>query len=204
MSLSTTTKSLMRPGFDDPVMDSQASFRRLLDAMAQPGRVEAMQSDLEPPAPLQAAATAVCLTLLDLDTTLWLDKAARDSEGLRQFLAFHCGCPLVDEPAEAAFALITEPLTMPALESFGQGSAEYPDRSTTLIIQVRALHPEGETILSGPGIEDRRRFDATPLPLEFWEQACANHAGFPLGVDLIFATADRVAAVPRSTRLEIA
>ena len=200
----TTSDATLQPGFDDPVMDSQASFRTLLDAMARPGSIETLVCDLDPPAPLLSAATAVCLTLLDVDSPLWLDKPARESEDLCRFLSFHCGCPLVEAPAEAAFALITEPLTMPPLQAFGQGSAEYPDRSTTLIIQVRALHPEGETILRGPGIEESRRFDASPLPLDFWEQAKANHERFPLGLDLIFAAPERLAALPRSTRLEIA
>jgi alpha-D-ribose 1-methylphosphonate 5-triphosphate synthase subunit PhnH len=34
------------------------------------------------------------------------------------------------------------------------------------------------------------------------EQARKNHALFPRGVDLLFVTADAVAALPRSTRVE--
>ena len=200
----TTSETSLQPGFDDPVMDSQASFRTLLDVMARPGRIERLDAALEAPELLHKAAAAVCLTLLDVDTPFWLDEAARDSESLRRFLAFHCGCPIVESPKDAAFALATEPLTMPSLDSFGLGSAEYPDRSTTLVIQVRALHEEGGSILRGPGIEDSRRFDASPLPLDFWEQAQANHEAFPLGVDMVFATADRIAALPRTTALEIA
>lgn len=200
----TANESALRPGFDDPVMDSQASFRTLLDVMARPGRIEKIDCALDPPPPLLSAAAAVCLTLLDVDTPLWLDQFARESEELRAFLSFHCGCPIVEEPASAAFALVTDPLTMPALRAFGQGTAEYPDRSTTLIVQVRALHAEGDAILRGPGIEESHRFDASPLPLDFWAQAQLNHEAFPLGVDLIFATSERVAALPRSTALEIA
>ncbi len=193
----------LKPGFDDLVMDSQRSFRALLGAMARPGNPVTLDCAPDAPEPMLPAAGAACLTLLDLDTPLWLGAQARESEALRRYLAFHCGCPLVEQPAEAAFALVVDPLTMPPLSAFGQGTAEYPDRSTTVIIQVRALHVEGQALLRGPGIANSQRFDATPLSLDFWDQVRANHETFPLGVDLLFATADRVAALPRSTSLEI-
>ena len=61
------------PGFADPVFDSQATFRAALDALARPGRVAALPPVLTPPAPLNPATAALCLTLADLDTPLWLD-----------------------------------------------------------------------------------------------------------------------------------
>ena len=206
--MDTTHQQALQPGFDDPVLESQSVFRALLDAMARPGRPEEIAPALEVPAPLRPLAAAVCLTLLDVDTPLWLDAPARASESLRRFLAFHCGCPLTEDPAVAAFALITDPQAMPPLGAFGQGSAEYPDRSTTLVVQVEtlgeALSEDGGTVLRGPGIEGSRRFHAAPLPPGFWAQAQANRAGFPRGVDVVFAAPDRLAALPRSTRLEVA
>ena len=202
--MAAATQDRLQPGFDDPVLESQSVFRAMLSAMAQPGRRQDIASGPEVPAPLQPVAAAVCLTLLDVDTTLWMDEAARASEGLERFIAFHCGCPVTEDPAEAAFALVTDPLAMPPLGAFGQGTPEYPDRSTTLVLQVQALNGDGGPLLRGPGIEDSRRFDAEPLPPGFWAQARANHAGFPRGVDLIFAAPAHLAAVPRSTHLEIA
>ncbi len=190
-------------GFDDPVMESQEVFRAVLAAMAQPGRVQDVSPNLDPPAPLGPVAAAVCLTLLDVDTRLWLDPAARGSDGLRRFLAFHCGCPLTEDPAEAGFALIAETGALPALERFNQGSAAYPDRSTTLILQVGDIRAGAGPRLSGPGIANSQRFDAGPLPPGFWSQAAANRARFPRGVDLIFAAPSRLAALPRSTRVEV-
>lgn len=196
-----------RPGFDDPVIGSQAVFRGLLDAMARPGRpipLAPARLLVEPsvPVPLSAEAALACLTLLDLDTCLWLDGPAAASEALRRYLAFHCGCPIVAEPETADFALVTDPRAMPPLRAFGQGSAEYPDRSTTVILQIRTLSGEAGVTLRGPGIEASRRFAAAPLPPGFWDQAQANRARFPRGVDLVFVAPGAVAALPRSTRIE--
>lgn len=198
------TRERLQPGFADPVLESQSVFRAMLNAMARPGQCQDIAPALDVPAPLRPLAAAVCLTLLDVDTALWLDGPARDSEALRRFLAFHCGCPLIGDPAEAAFALIADPPAMPPLAAFGQGSAEYPDRSTTLVLQVDTLNEAAGPVLRGPGIEDSRRFDADPLPPGFWAQARANRAGFPRGVDIFFAAPGQLAALPRSTRLETA
>lgn len=206
--MTATAQAPLQAGFDDPVLDSQACFRVVLDAMAQPGRISALAAgkmplDLAVPEPLQPVMAGLCLTLLDLDTNLWLDPAAALSEALRRYLAFHCGCPIVATPADADFALVTDPRAMPPLADFRQGSAEYPDRSTTILLQVERLtNGEGAT-LRGPGIEDSRRFGASPLPSDFWSQVQSNRALFPCGVDVIFAAPAAVAALPRSTRVEM-
>jgi alpha-D-ribose 1-methylphosphonate 5-triphosphate synthase subunit PhnH len=55
--------------------------------------------------------------------------------------------------------------------------------------------------LSGPGIKGDATLAVSPLPKDFVAQWAANHAGFPLGVDLIFAADARLAALPRSTAI---
>ncbi len=50
---------------------------------------------------LDRATAAVLLTLVDADTTLWLDGAAGAA---REWVAFHCGAPAAG-PAEARFAV---------------------------------------------------------------------------------------------------
>jgi alpha-D-ribose 1-methylphosphonate 5-triphosphate synthase subunit PhnH len=51
-------------------------------------------------------------------------------------------------------------------------------------------------VLEGPGIETQARLDL-PDPAAFRR----NHARFPLGLDFFFTCGDRLAAVPRSTRV---
>jgi len=57
-------------------------------------------------------------------------------------------------------------------------------------------------VLTGPGIETTRDFDAVGLPDWFWSAWAVNHGAFPLGVDAIFTCSDEFCALPRSTHAE--
>jgi len=188
------------PGFGDPVHDAQACFRAVLDAMARPGRIVDLDLELAPPSPLQPASAAMLLSLADFDTPLWLEPGA-GAEALTGFLRFHCGCPLTANPGEAAFALVTDPLAMPPLEEFAQGSDDYPDRSTTLIVQVDRLASDTGWTLRGPGIAESAQLSAAPLAADLVTQLQTNHRRYPRGVDLVLTAHRRLAALPRSTRI---
>jgi alpha-D-ribose 1-methylphosphonate 5-triphosphate synthase subunit PhnH len=187
-------------GFRDPVGDAQAVFRTAMNAMARPGRPVMLGANLTPPAPLSAAMAAVLLTLCDFETPVWLDPALLDAGGVREFLRFHTGARLVATPAEATFAVISDPMRMPPLADFAQGTADYPDRSTTLIVSVHTLKAEGWK-LEGPGINGAVHFSAAPLPEDFAGQMRANRATFPRGVDVLLVTGNAIAALPRSVTL---
>lgn len=188
-------------GFQNPPMAAQAVFRALMDAMARPGTVRAVEALAEPPSPLTATAAAVALTLCDHDTPLWLDPRLDVSNDVRGWLGFHCGAPLTTIPADAHFALVSNPGELMALENFAQGSQEYPDRSTTLILQVDTLTKGRELHLEGPGIKTNATLSPFPLPRHFVAQWKQNRARFPRGVDLILAAPGAVAGLPRSTRI---
>jgi alpha-D-ribose 1-methylphosphonate 5-triphosphate synthase subunit PhnH len=189
------------PGFRDPVRDAQMVFRRLLGAMSYPGRAVAHEGSRSVPAPLHASSYALCLTLMDVDTPVWLDPAAR-SESLLAHLAFHCGCPVVDSPARAAFALISAPGSMPDLATFNAGLDAYPDRSTTVIIQVESLVSGAPIALSGPGILGTTRLQVRGLPPAFSAMWRANRARYPQGVDVILTDPGHMVGLPRSCHLE--
>lgn len=185
------------PGFADAVQQSQAIFRRVLDAMARPGTCHEIPELPYCPAPLNAASTAIALTLLDDSTPVWLDPAA-GNQHVRDFLAFHCGCPTVDAPSEAAFALIAGPL--PPLDTFNPGTDEFPENSTTLIVQVTTVASGDDIALAGPGIEDVTTISNPGLADDFWQERAAMDALFPCGVDLILTAGRRLACLPRSVR----
>lgn len=189
-------------GFADPVFDSQRTFRTLLEAMAHPGSILPAPRLPDVPAPLYPSAAALCLALADFDTPLWLDAPLSATPTVKALFGFHCGCPLTEDPGQAAFALIAAAPAMPPLEAFAQGSDEYPDRSTTLVIQVAELSDDPAVTLRGPGIRSQRTLDARPLPGDFWRQVQANGARFPRGVDIVLASGRTLAALPRSTRIE--
>jgi len=187
------------PGFADPVFESQAVFRAILDAMAHPGTVTSLPSSLYPPVPHFQAQAEVALTMLDFETPVFVDAAlGRDS--LHNWLRFHCGCPVTENPAEAAFAFVGAS-TMPLLADFNQGDPKYPDRSTTVVIGCEALTGGAAQWLEGPGIAGRIWASPSGLPETFWAQMVANREMFPLGVDVILADETSVIALPRTVRV---
>jgi len=116
-------------------------------------------------------------------------------------LRFHAGVRLVQDPADADFALITEPASMPPLTMFAHGDLRYPDRSATLIIQVEDFRGNAGKRFAGPGIRDVEQLLIEGLPGEFWQQRAAMSTQLPLGVDLIFISGQRMVALPRTTRV---
>lgn len=186
-------------GFSEPVFEAQHAFRAVMNALARPGTIATLSTDLDPPAPLTPELAAIALALVDHETPLWLDAPLVAAAGVAEFLRFHTGAAIVAAPDEAAFALVSDPSDCPPLDDFALGAQDYPDRSTTLVIAVDRLAADDGFHLAGPGILDRARLALEPLPPGFAAQLAANRARFPRGVDLIFACAGRVAALPRTT-----
>jgi alpha-D-ribose 1-methylphosphonate 5-triphosphate synthase subunit PhnH len=197
--MNVTQMSVSQPGLADPVHQSQEIFRTILTALSEPGRI--MQVSFQPVADLTtgAAALAVLLCLADGDTPLWLGATANT---LAAYLRFHTGAPVVADPRDAHFALIANQADFRPLAQFDPGTEDYPDRSTTLIIEVEALDEGGPIGLRGPGIPDHRHLTMHGLPPAFAAQWAANHAQFPCGVDVILTCGTRLIGLPRSTILE--
>jgi alpha-D-ribose 1-methylphosphonate 5-triphosphate synthase subunit PhnH len=185
--------------FTDPVFESQAVFRRIMRAMAAPGTIFHCGETLAPPAPLEPAAAAALLTLADFETPLWI--APSFAGAVAAYLTFHTGAPLAPAPAAAAFALVDLAGDGLRLERFALGSAEYPDRSTTVVAQAASFGEGPALKLAGPGVAGEAELRAAPLPDDFLAQWRANRGGFPLGVDLILAAGAKLACLPRSVVL---
>ncbi|SIN75163.1 phosphonate C-P lyase system protein PhnH [Halodesulfovibrio marinisediminis] len=185
-------------GFINPVQNSQQWYRVILNAMSRPGNVyipESIEAFSNNPKLCHKTTASIALTLFDNDTTIWLQSP---EENLSRWLQFHCGCPLTDLPEEAAFALITDGSSLPDLTQFAIGTADFPDRSTTLIIQVSSL-AEGDTIkLSGAGIATTKTLKVSGLNASFWNAQETNSALFPQGFDTILAAPDGVICIPRT------
>jgi alpha-D-ribose 1-methylphosphonate 5-triphosphate synthase subunit PhnH len=189
--------------FADPVFESQAVFRRIMRAMAVPGTIFHCGESLAPPAPLAPAAAAALLTLADFETPLWIAPsfAAASGGAVAAYLTFHTGAPLAPSPETAAFALIDLAADGLRLERFAQGTAEYPDRSTTVVAQGACLGEGPKLTLAGPGVAGEAELRAEGLPRDFLAQWAANRGGFPLGVDMILAAGTALACLPRSVVL---
>ncbi|HQS08001.1 MAG: phosphonate C-P lyase system protein PhnH [Rhizobiales bacterium 24-66-13] len=187
-------------GFADAPREAQEVFKAVMWALARPGLPVPLRTRLAPPAPLSPDMAAIALALLDYETPVWLDPALAAAPAVAAFLRFHTSAPLVEAPAAGRFALIADGSALPDFARFALGEPDYPDRSTTLVVQVTTLG-EGPIQLEGPGIETRVGFAAAPLPADFSARLAANRQLFPLGVDLILVAPGAVLGLPRSARV---
>ena len=196
-----TTVAELPAGFADKVLSAQSTFRSVMDAMARPGSVAQIVAAAGTPAAMMRGTAAIALTLFDHDTPVWLDPAMSETSEVTKWLKFHSGAPVISDSSICHFALIGDPGSLPALDRFAFGSNEYPDRSTTLILQVESLSEGSHFELRGPGIDGTAVLRARIQPADLFERLAINAALFPRGIDVVLVDDDCIVAIPRTTRL---
>jgi alpha-D-ribose 1-methylphosphonate 5-triphosphate synthase subunit PhnH len=196
-----TTIAELPAGFADKVLSAQSTFRSVMDAMARPGTVQQTIASVGTPGPMMRGTAAIALTLFDHDTPIWLDARMSESSEVAKWLKFHSGAPVLDDPSVCHFALIGNGSALPDLSRFSFGTNEYPDRSTTLILQVDSLKHGSAFELSGPGIDGTALLRAMIEPVDLFERLAVNEALFPRGIDVVLVSGEAIVAIPRTTRL---
>jgi alpha-D-ribose 1-methylphosphonate 5-triphosphate synthase subunit PhnH len=196
-----TTIAELPAGFADKVLSAQSTFRSVMDAMARPGSVQRIAAIAGSPSPMMRGTAAIALTLFDHDTPVWLDPLMSETADVTKWLKFHAGAPVIADSSVCSFALVGDARALPALDRFAFGSNEYPDRSTTLILQLESLTQGADYELRGPGIDGAAVLRALIQPADLFERLAINAALFPRGIDVMLVADDAVVAIPRTTRL---
>lgn len=200
--MTATQQNTLAAGFAEPVYDSQAVFRSVLDAFSRPGRISTVAAGVEPPVPLHVASAAIALSLFDLSTPYWTDPSVGTPAAI-DYIGFHSGARLTDDPENAAFAIVGGSDTVVSWDAFAIGTPDYPDRSTTVIVQVDNLQDDGPVTLTGPGIRTEHRVRVDGLDDGFWAARQENAKLYPLGTDIILVADRRMICLPRTTRVEV-
>ena len=196
-----TTIAELPAGFVDKVLSAQSTFRSVMDAMARPGTVQQVVASAGTPGPMMRGTAAIALTLFDHDTPIWLDARMSETSEVAKWLKFHSGAPVLDDPSVCHFALIGNGSALPDLSRFSFGTNEYPDRSTTLILQVDSLKHGSAFELRGPGIDGTALLRAMIEPVDLFERLAINETLFPRGIDVVLVSGEAIVAIPRTTRL---
>jgi alpha-D-ribose 1-methylphosphonate 5-triphosphate synthase subunit PhnH len=196
-----TTVAELPAGFADKVLSAQSTFRCVMNAMARPGSVQRIVSAAGTPPAMMRGTAAIALTLFDHDTPVWLDARMQATADVANWLKFHTSAPVVADSSIASFALVADPENLPALDRFAFGSNEYPDRSTTLVLQVESLTDDPIVELRGPGIDGMAALRASIQPRDLFERLAINATLFPRGIDVVLVHHDSIVAIPRTTRL---
>jgi len=189
------------PGFSEPVHEAQRTFKGLLDALSHPGQLYSPTVKIIPPEGLTPICASACLTLLDLETIVWLQPTLPNT--VKNWLGFHTGCQFSEWPQDATFAIIgdmSSQSSLPDLKDFNQGSAEDPEHSTTMLIQVQDFTSGIAQRLNGPGILESIEI-APNFPKTFWDQWTRNHHTYPQGVDCFLLSHNTVMGLPRTAKV---
>jgi alpha-D-ribose 1-methylphosphonate 5-triphosphate synthase subunit PhnH len=144
---------------------------------------------------------AFLCTFADEGTPVYFDEAAAGDAAA--WVSFHTGAPATVRSEAAQFAVVTDPARLPPFELFAQGSQDYPDRSTTILLQLDDLSGGMPLRLEGPGIDGAAEARPRPLPEDFARRLQRNRALFPRGVDLVLASPSALLALPRSVRVAV-
>jgi alpha-D-ribose 1-methylphosphonate 5-triphosphate synthase subunit PhnH len=151
---------------------------------------------------MMRGTAAIALTLFDHDTPLWLDPVMSEATSeVAKWLKFHTGAPVIADSSICSFALIGDARALQGLDRFAFGTNEYPDRSTTLILQVESLTQGPALQLRGPGIDGTAVLRTALQPADLFERLAINAALFPRGIDVVLVADDAIVAIPRTTRL---
>jgi alpha-D-ribose 1-methylphosphonate 5-triphosphate synthase subunit PhnH len=196
-----TTVAELPAGFADKVLSAQSTFRSVMSAMARPGSVQRIAAVAGTPAGMMRGTAAIALTLFDHDTPIWLDERMSATSHVAKWLKFHTSAPVIADSSISSFALIGQPKDLPSLDRFAFGSNEYPDRSTTLILQIDSLTQGPAIELRGPGIDGTAIQQAAIQPQDLLERLEINVTLFPRGIDVVLVHDDAIIAIPRTTRL---
>ena len=95
-----------------------------------------------------------------------MDRAVVSPRRVGDYLAFHTGAPRAAAPDKAAFALVDLAADGLDLARFAQGTAEYPDRSTTHRRSRSDSLARGAALAARPARAStaKRRSRVSPLP----------------------------------------
>ena len=170
----------------------QRHFRQLLDAMARPGTCHAI--DTRPEA--GPVVLSVLASLLDAEVSLADPHELLCSEDWPKLQA-------TNMDAEQADYVLCDGTGVPDFTP-KLGSLPEPEQSATLILLVEQLgRGQHHLKLTGPGIEQTTTLHIDGLATEWLQRREEWVSGFPLGVDLILVDEYRLAALPRTTRVEV-
>jgi alpha-D-ribose 1-methylphosphonate 5-triphosphate synthase subunit PhnH len=185
---------------NDQARWSQAIFRSILDALANPARPTAVDTPGQLSSwPIHPSAVAGLLTLLDADTTVWIDQRLPPQVGAS--LRFHTGATVALDVEDADFALVADAAELLPLQRFKQGTVEFPDASATVFVLVDSFVDGSAGVASGPGIPTRRVLSPAGFLPAHWSELQAQAKRSPLGADLLLCSPNEFVGLPRSTRV---
>lgn len=186
----------------DLVYDIQAVYRKVLNAMARPGKIENVSNQcnkIEYSFNCYKSTNIVLLTLLDAEVSFCFNNNINldDVEMINQIT--YSKSKSADE---ADFIIITKDCDdiYEIMNRAKIGELRNPHRSATVIIEVDEMNNNEGIVLVGPGIKSTQKLKISNYDL--WKEIREKkNKEFPLGIDIILTDEKgNIACIPRTTK----
>lgn len=172
----------------------QQQFRQILEAMARPGRCYDLLGEHRENEVI--SVLAVLAPLLDAHVTL---ADTHDLLRSQDWSMLQVEKSAVEQADFIVCDGALQPNFLPKI-----GSLSNPEESATLVVMVDKLGVgDCKVRLTGPGVETSEVLAIAGFELAWFELRKDCNASFPLGIDIIFFDKGCVAAMPRSTNIEV-
>lgn len=186
----------------DEVFEAQEHFRLIMDAMAKPGSIKTLDSEIIVYEGFSKASALIGFALLDSNTGFYQNY----EENLDQYLILNTSSS-PKSPENADFLFLKEPnIEFQAIEEAAIGEPEYPEKGAFLIIEVSKISDEAfskslELILKGPGVKGSKSIHVGGLSKKVLEAIQEKNMEYPLGVDTILTDpSGTLVCIPRSNQ----
>ncbi|MFD1735176.1 phosphonate C-P lyase system protein PhnH [Bacillus salitolerans] len=195
----------------DFVHGTQQIFRKLVDCMARPGKVNSLKEDIWPiegDRGLSKALIGLAYTLLDREVSFYI--VCEEKERVEQFLKWST-FSTTGTLQTADYIFIQHSLSggefLNLVNQVKCGTLTDPHNSATLIFHVEEISVEGpiglNLIMSGPGIKETTSCYVKGLPTNLVEVRKEVNKEFPIGVDIIVVSSSgEMVGIPRTTMIE--
>jgi alpha-D-ribose 1-methylphosphonate 5-triphosphate synthase subunit PhnH len=190
------------PPYTETESRTRANFLALMWALSYPGRPHALTlADAALPGAL-AGCVAVGETLLDLETSYYTPDIAL-GEALARTTARQEALETISRAEYLFFPTLSQELIKTQVAYAQVGTMLNPDQGATLVLggNIGDSPSDGGLLrLSGPGIQGETTLRVGGIPFDFWVLR-ARLARYPLGWDVLIIDGDKVAGLPRSTKI---
>lgn len=175
------------------VYDGQAVFRKVLEAMANPGRRVSIAAQAEKLYGENPVFLALAMTLLDNEVGFFVCKNKKLVEDIALLTLSNETSP---EEADFIFVETEEQLTQ-VFKKAKCGTLADPQKSATLIIKVSAVSDVTWNIF-GAGVDGTMTLQVPEIAERAMELRKQQEYEYPQGVDMIFITDDgEMFCIPR-------
>lgn len=189
----------------DMVHDIQKAYRKILDSMSRPGRINDISEQtekIEPEVKCGQPTIIMALTLLDTEVTFKV-VGQYELEIARLINQLTYANHVEAEKADFIFIMkdVSKQEVVKVIESARKGDLINPHHSATIIIEREVITNDCILALTGPGIEGRIWINVD-CPVEWLAIRKEKNAEYPLGIDLIFYnSAGKILGIPRTTKI---